>query len=91
MRRYEVREVTVHQEVEVEAKCDGCGIAEDQTEFGSLVPVVIEINLDEEGGRRDELDFCDDCLMARAALFVAAGSRAPYVTGEEIAGEEPAE
>lgn len=88
MRRYEIQEVTVRQEVLVEERCDGCGETADDAEFG-LFPVAIEVNLGEEGGARDEYDYCNDCLVQRADLFVAAGSRAPYVTGTY--GEETPE
>jgi len=83
MRRYEVRDEIVRHEVEAEAVCDDCGVAESDTEFGRLIPVAIEVNLDEEGGHRDEYDYCDRCLLARSALLAAAGSRAFIVTGEE--------
>lgn len=82
MRRYLTKEVTVHREVEVEAKCDGCGVAEADTELG-LIPVAIEIDYGNCFGRRDELDFCNDCLIEKSPLFVAAGSKCSLVTGKD--------
>lgn len=82
MKRYEVQEKVTRQHVLVEEKCDGCGRTRAELGYYGLIPVVIEINLDEEGGGRDELDYCDACLIERAAAFVAAGSRAEIVTGE---------
>lgn len=83
MKHYETR--TVEQRSYAGATCDGCGAID----LMGLVEVVISVNEGEEGGRRDEYDFCDDCLVERAPLLVAAGSRAPIVTGED-APEEPA-
>lgn len=76
MKRYETR--TVEQRHYVGETCDGCG-----NTGPYLVEVVISVNEGEEGGRRDEYDFCDDCLVERAPALVAAGSRAPIVTGED--------
>jgi hypothetical protein len=84
VRRYEVRDVTVQREVLVEESCDGCGAT------AGLIPVAIEVNDGEEFGRRDEYDYCDDCLMARADLLIAAGSRAELVTGVAPADPEDA-
>jgi hypothetical protein len=83
MRRYEKQKVTQTMEVLVEAKCDRCGVAEKDADMGWLCPVVIEVNRDEEGGATDKYDYCNDCLVALADVFVAAGSRAPLVTGSE--------
>lgn len=58
--------------------CDGCG-----SEEPNLVEVVISVNEGEEGGRRDEYDYCDRCIMERADALMSAGSTAPYLTGEE--------
>lgn len=82
MRRYETRESVVYQRVEVEARCDGCGVTEDDAQDGRLVAVEIAINDGEEMGRRDYLDYCDPCIIVRAPAFITAGSRAEYVTGE---------
>lgn len=81
MKRYETR--TVKQEHYAGTTCDGCGRDEIYP-----VEVVISVHDGEEGGRRDEYDFCDDCLVARADTLKAAGSRAPLVTGEDIPEEE---
>jgi hypothetical protein len=79
MRRYERRDVTVTRDVEVEYICDRCGIPEAQADMGWLYPVVIEVNAGEEGGSRDEYDYCNDCLIAIADILRAAGSRSPLV------------
>lgn len=76
MKGYETR--TANQEHCVSTVCDGCGVV-----VYYSVTVVISVNEDEEGGQRDEYDFCDDCLLERADALVAAGSRAPLVNGEE--------
>lgn len=86
MQRFELREQVVRHLVLVDYRCDGCGVADDETD--GLIPVAIEVNLGEEGGRRDEFDFCDPCLRRKAAVLVAAGSRAPLVTGEDEPAEE---
>lgn len=83
MKRFEIR--TVEQRTFVGAMCDGCGV---QGDYLSLVEVIISVHADEEGGRRDEYDFCDDCLVERAPGLVAAGSRAPLVTGEDLDPED---
>lgn len=77
MKRYETR--TVEQQVYVGEVCDGCGA----TDPMGLFEVVISVNEGEEGGSRDEYDYCDDCLVAGAPALVAAGSRAPIVTGTD--------
>lgn len=79
MRRYEVQDVTVQREVALPAECDGCGVSEDGTDY--MVEVVIDVNLGEEGGGRNELHYCNDCLLARCSTLVAAGSTAELVTG----------
>lgn len=81
MRRYEYKEVTQFQEVLIEYKCDGCG-ATDQ-EAGGLIPVAIEVNYQEEFGSRDEYEYCDHCLVAKAPLFVSVGSTSELVTGND--------
>jgi hypothetical protein len=83
MRRYEQREVIYLNDVEVEAKCDRCGISEEDADMGWLCPVVIAVNPGEEGGARDEYDYCNDCLIAIADVLVAAGSRARLVAPED--------
>lgn len=86
MRRYEIRETTVREQALVEASCDGCGWS---TRYPSqLISVVIEVHEGEEGGSRDEYEYCDDCLVARAAALVAAGSRAELVTFEETPDDD---
>lgn len=82
-RRYERRETTTVLNVLVEEKCDGCGVTRDEAEFGWLVPVAIEVNLDEEFGRRDEYDYCNPCLVRVAPTLAAAGSLSRLVTGED--------
>lgn len=82
MRRYEDREVTVYREVEVEARCDGCGALERDAGLG-LTPVAIEVNLGNCFGRRDEYDYCNDCLIERASLLVAAGSKSDLLRGDD--------
>jgi hypothetical protein len=79
VRRFERRQVMRHIEVEIEAKCDRCGIAETDAEFGSLIAVAIEVNLGEEFGSRDEYDYCNPCLIAIADTLAAAGSRSGLV------------
>jgi hypothetical protein len=81
VRRYETQQVTITREVEVEATCNGCGVTEDEAEFGYLFPVAIEVNVGEEQGRRDEYDYCNDCLIGRADALLAAGSRSELVGG----------
>lgn len=78
MRRYEIRTVTVEQEEYAGTVCDGCGY-----DGPYLISVVIEVNYGEEMGSRDEYDYCDNCLEARADALVAAGSRAELVTGAD--------
>lgn len=80
MRHYELQDVIVQREVEVERTCDGCGVSADDAEHG-LVEVIISINEGEEMGGVDELDYCNSCLMVRAAAFVVAGGTAECVTG----------
>jgi hypothetical protein len=77
MRRYETR--TVEQHYQIGWICDGCGT--DIRDYG--IEVTISVNAGEEGGREDRYDYCDDCLLERADALVAAGSRAPLVTGED--------
>lgn len=81
MRRLERQEVTQYVIVEVEAKCDRCGLAEADSEYGRLFPVAIEVNHGEEFGSRDEYDYCNPCLIAIADVLVAAGARSDLVTG----------
>lgn len=88
MRRYETQQVTVEREVEVEAKCDRCGVTDQDAPDGLMFPVVIEINVGEEGGRRDELDYCNNCLVELAPVLAAAGSRSFLVTREETEDED---
>lgn len=83
VKRYETR--TVEQQQYAGAVCDGCGSTDHY-----LAEVVISVNEGEEGGRRDEYDYCDDCLLERAPALVAAGSRAPLVTGEDAPEDEGA-
>ena len=81
MKHYQTR--TYHVEEPAGAVCDGCGQEGDHL---SLVEVVISVHEGAEGGRRDEYDFCDTCLAERAPTLVAAGSRAPLVTGNWTPG-----
>jgi hypothetical protein len=83
VRRYEDRQVTITQEVEVEATCDRCGVPEADAELGSLIAVAIEVNYGEEFGCRDEYDYCNPCLIAIADVLVAAGSRSELVGGND--------
>lgn len=83
---YEDREVTVRRETHVGTRCDGCGkVARYSPEF---ITVVISVHEGEEGGARDEYDYCDDCLVARAPLLAAAGSRADLVTPEDADNDD---
>ncbi|GAA2608462.1 hypothetical protein GCM10010399_44120 [Dactylosporangium fulvum] len=86
MRRYELQDVVVQREVEVGRTCNGCGVSADDAEYG-LVEVVIEVNYGEESGGRDELDYCNPCLVELAPTLVAAGSTAELVTGSPPAEE----
>lgn len=86
-RRYERQQVTLPMQVEVAAVCDGCGVAEAEADFGRLIPVAIEVDLGEEGGSRDQYDYCNRCLIAIADVLVAAGSRSGLVGPEP--GIEP--
>jgi hypothetical protein len=86
MRRYEKRTRTVEQDVYVEDVCDGCGVSSKLV--GLLIEVVISVHEGEDGGGRDQYDFCDDCLVGRAPLLKAAGSTAFLVTGEEDGATE---
>lgn len=83
MRRYEEREGPVRWKILVESRCDGCGVLEADAEGGPLIPVAIEVNLGEEGGRRDEYDYCNDCLIGIAPLLSGAGSRSELVAEPE--------
>lgn len=76
MKHYETR--TAELRHYAGATCDGCGAADPD-----LIEVVVSVNEGEEGGRRDEYDYCDGCLMERAPALVAAGSRAPLLTGKD--------
>lgn len=58
--------------------CDGCG------QKGHLTEVTIGVDEGEKGGRLDEYDYCAKCLRDRGDLLVAAGSRAPLLTGVEL-------
>lgn len=82
MRRYETREVTRQREEFLGAFCDGCGGRDDYY----LIAVAIEVNHGEEGGSRDEYDYCDACLLNRTPALVAAGSRSRLVLPEEPEG-----
>lgn len=82
MRRYEIRQVVVERKELVEERCDDCGFS--VVDVGPLVEVVIDVHLGEEGGGRDEAHYCDDCLVKRAPVLVAAGSRAELVTGVPV-------
>lgn len=76
MKIYEMR--TTQLKTYVGAKCDGCG-----SDGPHLIEVVISVNEGEEGGACDVYDYCDDCFDDRIPALVAAGSRAPIVTGVE--------
>lgn len=76
MKRYET--VRVEQRQQTAIVCDGCGVAGD---YLLMTEAVIAVGEGEEGGRRDEFDYCDDCLVNRASALAAAGSKAPLVTG----------
>lgn len=88
MKRYETR--AVPRRCLAEETCDGCGVPSEPHAMGRLTSVAIEVDPGEEGGRRDEYDYCDDCLVARAEALTAAGSRAPLVTGDwtPVEGED---
>lgn len=88
MKHYEKRPETVVRNRVVGATCDGCGRSEGPSAMERLIEVVISINEGEEGGHVTSLDYCDDCLVARADAFVAAGARAPLVTGEDLPLDE---
>ncbi len=75
-------------QVEVAALCDGCGVTEDDAEFGWLCPIAIEVNVGEEQGRRDEYDYCNGCLIERGPALLAAGSRSELVGGDGGPQEE---
>lgn len=79
MRKYERKETTQFMEILVEYKCDICGRTD--KECGGLFAVAIEVNYNEEFGSRDEYDYCEECLMVKADVLVAAGSTAELVTG----------
>lgn len=83
MRHYEMRTITYEGEEEVDATCDGCGVSKGNAEFGSLIEVVIIINEGEEFGGRDELDFCDPCLVERAPAFRSVGSTVRLILEED--------
>lgn len=83
MKRYERQEKTQYMHVLVEYKCDGCGKTEKELGYLGLMEVAIEVNYNEEFGSRDEYDYCNDCLIERAPLFVAAGSTSELVTGND--------
>lgn len=85
-RRYERQMQPVR--VDVGGFCDGCGITEADAEFQSLTRVIIDVGFGEEGSHVDDLDYCNDCLIVRADALVAAGSKAPLVTGEELPLDE---
>jgi hypothetical protein len=82
VKRYETREITTSQQIFMGEICDGCGIT--STDAWPLVAVAIEVHVGEEGGSRDEYDYCDGCLVARAPALAAAGSKAPLVTADEL-------
>lgn len=80
MKRYETRPTPMRRLAGT--VCDGCGLEQG---FGpSFAEVIISVHEGEEGGGRDEYDYCDDCLVQRAPALVAAGSRAPLVTGDPL-------
>lgn len=81
MRRYETRKVSVDRETLVEHTYDGCGIPADEA-WPSLTPVAIEVNEGGEFGRRDEYDYCNECLIERSPTLLAAGSRSELVGGD---------
>ncbi len=81
MRIYEERIQPRTIKVIVDYVCDGCGRSE--SKVGVLFPVAIEVNFNEEMGSRDEYDYCTDCLIERADILIAAGSKAELVTGND--------
>ena len=83
MKHFETK--TVEQRHYVGTTCDRCGMA-----CQYPITVVISVHEGEEGGRRDEYDYCDDCLVEMAPALVAAGSRAELVTGEVPTEDDPA-
>ena len=85
MKRYEWQEKTIHTQVLVESRCDGCGTPDADAGYDpGLFLVAIEVNVGEEFGRRDEYDYCGRCLTERAPLLVAAGSRSGLVLPEGV-------
>lgn len=86
MKRYEFRERLQLVRELVATSCNGCGTVETPGDF--FHQVVLSVGEGEEGGRRDELDLCAGCLVARAPALAAAGSRAPLVTGEYLSPDE---
>lgn len=81
MRTYRTEEVTVQREIPDGWTCDGCGQHHDEDDYGP-VDVTIVVNEGEEGGGRDEYEYCDACLIKKAPALKAAGSRAFLVTGD---------
>lgn len=89
VRHFELREVTKREYVLIRTTCNRCGVDETDSDGGRVHPVAIEIDDGEEGGSRDEFDLCDPCLVELADVFVAAGSKAPLVTGQERETDNP--
>lgn len=86
MKRYEFRDRLCPVRELVATVCDGCGAIEVPGDF--FHELTIAVSEGEEGGRRDDLDLCDDCLRSRAPALVAAGSRAPLVTGQYLSPDD---
>jgi hypothetical protein len=83
VRHYKPRKVTFQQNVLIKTTCDRCGDDEHKAPGGYLVPIAIEVNYGGEFGRRDEYDYCNNCLGVFAAFLANAGSRSFLVTGED--------
>lgn len=81
MRTYKRESVTIEREICTGWGCDGCGKPDPRGY--DTVTVVIEVGVGEEGGGRDEYDYCNDCLVEHAPLLAAAGSRARLVADPE--------
>lgn len=81
MRRTRIVTVITESEIPEGYTCDRCGTDTDESE---IITVTIDVGEGIDGSRVDTLDFCNDCLVALAPLFVQVGSTAPLVTGVEI-------
>jgi hypothetical protein len=75
-----IEKFVTHRAMQVVAlKCDSCGISSADEH---IIQIVISVDEDEEGGSRDEFEYCFECFVGGVKdNLLKAGSTAPVVTG----------